>query len=176
VDISLESGVGEQLKAAFRRHPAGLAVITANGPDGPVGLTASSVASVSVAPPALSFSLGGTPSARAIATAATFVVHLLGPRHTELARDFSRAGGPRFTREQGWSRLPTGEPVLSGAGAALRCLPLHLVPVGESTVVVASVSEVYLGAAGGRLVYHDRTFVALPSPDHPVRPPSPARP
>ncbi|GIH15057.1 flavin reductase family protein [Rugosimonospora africana] len=166
MDISLESGVGEQLKTAFRRHPAGLAVITAQGPDRPVGLTASSVTSVSVTPPALSFSLGGTPTARALAAAPSFVVHLLGPRHTELAREFSRVGGPRFTPEQGWSRLPTGEPVLSGAAAALRCAPLQLVPVGESTVVVASVSEVYLGSAGGRLVYHDRTFVSLPAPGH----------
>ncbi|GAA5200928.1 flavin reductase family protein [Rugosimonospora acidiphila] len=159
MDISLESGVGEQLKAAFRQHPAGLAVITADGPDGPAGLTVSSVASVSVTPPALSFSLGGTPSARAVLTAPSFVVHLLGPRHTELARAFSRTG-PRFSSEQGWGRLPTGEPILLGAAAALRCVPLHLVPVGESTVVVASVAEVRLGPVGGRLVYHNRTFVS----------------
>ena len=32
-------------KDAFRAHPAGIAVLTAQGPDGPVGLTASSVSS-----------------------------------------------------------------------------------------------------------------------------------
>ena len=40
--------VGDGLKAAFRTHPAGVAIITASTPAGPVGLTASSVASRSL--------------------------------------------------------------------------------------------------------------------------------
>jgi flavin reductase (DIM6/NTAB) family NADH-FMN oxidoreductase RutF len=154
----IETGIGELFKAAFRRHPTGLAVIAAPGPDGPAGLTASSVASVSVDPPALSFSVIGSRSARAILEASSFTVNLLGPGHAGLARDFSRTGGPRFTPEQGWSVLPTGEPVLPGAQASLRAAPLHLVPVGDSTVVVATVLEVLLGPARGRLVHHDREF------------------
>ncbi|MEV0398157.1 flavin reductase family protein [Polymorphospora rubra] len=164
---SVETDIGGRFKAAFRRYPAGVAVISAAGPDGPVGLTASSVASVSVTPPALSFSVTGSGSARAIVGAAGFVVNLLGPGHLGLARDFSRSGGPRFTPEQGWRTLPTGEPVLPGAVASLRCTPLHLVPVGDATVVVATVCEVFLGPTAGRLVYHDREFIAsspLPLP------------
>jgi flavin reductase (DIM6/NTAB) family NADH-FMN oxidoreductase RutF len=155
---SIETGLGERFKAAFRRYPTGIAVIAAQGPHGPAGLTASSVASVSVDPPALSFSVIGTRSARAILGAASFTVNLLGPEHAGLARDFARPGGPRFTPEQGWSVLPTGEPVLPGAQASLRAAPLHLVPVGDSTVVVATVLEVLLGPDGGRLVHHDREF------------------
>jgi flavin reductase (DIM6/NTAB) family NADH-FMN oxidoreductase RutF len=146
----------EAMRAAFRRYPTGVAVITAAGP---VGLTASSVASVSVDPPALSFSVMGTGTAKAILGAPSFVVHLLGPRHVDLARDFARSGGPRFTPEQGWSVLPSGEPVLSDAPAALRCRPLHLVPVGDATLVVAAVTEVFHGPADGPLVHHARTFV-----------------
>ena len=64
--FSTETDVGELLKAAFRRYPTGVAVISAAGPDGLVGLTASSVASVSLDPPALSFSVLRSWSARAI--------------------------------------------------------------------------------------------------------------
>jgi len=149
----------ERFKGAFRRFPTGVAVICAAGLEGPVGLTASSVASVSVTPPALSFSVMGTRSARALLDAPSFVVHLLGPKHVGLARDFSRADGPRFTPEQGWSTLPSGEPILPGALAALRCIPLHLVPVGDATLVVASVLEVFYGPEDGRLIYHARKFV-----------------
>ncbi|WP_433825103.1 flavin reductase family protein [Actinoplanes sp. CA-015351] len=152
--------VSQLFKAAFRRYPTGVAVITATGPGGPVGLTASSVASVSVEPPALSFSVMGTRSARAIVEAPSFVVNMLGPGHATLAHDFAHAGRPRFTPEQGWDVLPTGEPVLAGALATLRGTPLHLVEVGDSTVVVAEVLEVVLGTGGGRLVYHDREFIA----------------
>jgi flavin reductase (DIM6/NTAB) family NADH-FMN oxidoreductase RutF len=151
--------LAEQFRGAFRRYPTGVAVIAATGHDGPVGLTASSVASVSVTPPALSFSVMGTRSARAILDAPSFVVHLLGPRHAGVARDFSRPGGLRFTPEQGWRTLPTGEPILPGALAALRGAPLHRVPVGDATFVVASVQEVFFGPEEGRLIYHAQRFV-----------------
>ncbi|BEL10837.1 hypothetical protein Q0Z83_090280 [Actinoplanes sichuanensis] len=119
------------------------------------------MASVSVDPPALSFSVMGSRSARAILAAPSFTVNLLGPEHAGLARDFARPGGPRFTPEQGWDLLPTGEPFLPGAQAGLRATPLRLVPVGDSTVVIATVLEVLLGPARGRLVHHDREFHTL---------------
>ncbi|WP_425558138.1 flavin reductase family protein [Cryptosporangium japonicum] len=149
----------DEMKSAFRRYPTGVAVISAIGPDGPVGLTASSVASVSVAPPALSFSVMSTPTATAILAASSVVVHLLGAKHVDLAHEFSHPAGRRFTPEQGWETLPSGEPVLPDAPAALRAAPLHLVPVGDSTLVVASVLEVFHGPDDGPLVYHRRKFV-----------------
>lgn len=151
-----------RFREAFGRYPTGVAVICATGPRGPVGLTASSVASVSLTPPALSFSVMGTRSARHLLAAPTLVVNLLGPAHVEVARDFSRPGGPRFTPEQGWSTLPTGEPYLPGALAALRVQPLRLVPVGDATVVVAGVLDVRHGPEDGQLIYHARRFHTSP--------------
>jgi len=153
---SLETAVGEQFKSAFRRYPTGVAIITAPGP---VGLTASSVASVSADPPALSFSVMGSASARAILDAPSFVVNLLGPGSVALARAFAGRHGPRFTPDQGWTELPTGEPVLTTALASLRGTPLRTVPVGTSTVVIAEIHHVLLGPAAGHLVYHDRDYI-----------------
>jgi flavin reductase (DIM6/NTAB) family NADH-FMN oxidoreductase RutF len=149
----------EQFRAAFRGYPTGVAIITVMGPDGPAGLTASSVASVSLAPPALSFSVMDSPSARLIAAADRLVVHLLGASHAGLAEDFARPGGPRFTPEQGWTILPGGEPVLDSAQAALRCVPLHRLPVGASVLIVAEVVAAAVGPPDGRLIYHERRFV-----------------
>ena len=149
----------EGFKGAFRRYPTGVAVIGAAGPEGPVGLTASSVASVSVTPPALSFSVMGTPPARLLLGAPSFVVHLLGQKHLGLARDFARTSRPRFTPQHGWSALPSGEPIMLSALAALRGAPLHLVPIGDATLVVTSVLEVFPGPDDGRLIYHGRKFV-----------------
>ncbi|BCY08329.1 flavin reductase family protein [Actinoplanes sp. L3-i22] len=159
MDLGTLNGVGERMKGAFRQYPTGVAVITGAGPDGPVGLTASSVASVGVDPPALSFSVMGTYSARILLAAPSFVVHLLGIRHAGLAGHFARSGGERFTPDQGWSTLPTGEPILLDAVAALRAEPLHLVPVGDSTLVVATVVEVFHGPADRPLIHHSRKFV-----------------
>jgi flavin reductase (DIM6/NTAB) family NADH-FMN oxidoreductase RutF len=151
------------MKAAFRQHPSGVAIITAMSPAGPVGLTASSVASVAVDPAAIVFSVTrATGSAGAILAADSFVVHLIDDEHSELAESFAVSGAERFTPEQGWSALPTGEPHLQAARVALRCRPIQTVPVGSSTVVIAEVVEVTEGRPGRPLVYVDRRFRALP--------------
>lgn len=152
----------DEYKAVFRTHPAGVALIAAQTPDGPVGLTASSVASLGVDPLALSFSVtrsGG--SAGGILGADTFVVHLLGEEHAATADAFARSGAPRFTPEQGWSELPTGEPHLAGAPAAMRARALHVVPVGASRLVVAEVLDIVRGPESGPLLYRDRRFLSL---------------
>ncbi len=159
--------VGEALKAAFRTHPAGVAIITGSSPAGPVGLTASSVASVAVDPAAIMFSVTrATGSAGAILGARTFVVHLIDDEHSDLAQSFAISGSERFTPEQGWSALETGEPHLASARAALRCRTLQTVAVGSSTVVIAEVLEVLAGPQGRPLVYLDRRFHALPHDPH----------
>lgn len=152
----------DQFKAAFRRHPAGVAVITAEGPDGPVGLTASSVASVSAEPPVLVFSVTTSAgSAGSILAAASCVVHLLRSENVEIARSFAVSGAPRFIEEQGWTTRETGEPLLPDAVVMLRCEIIETVAVGASTLVIARVLEIDEGVAGSPLVYHDRSFHGL---------------
>jgi len=154
---------GTQFKDIFRTHPAGVALVTTADESGPVGLTLSSVASVSPDPPALSFSLtSARGSAAGILHAATFVVHLLDEQHAGLAGTFARSGAARFTPEQGWSVLPTGEPYLPSARWALRCAPIQTVAVGPSELVIAQVLQVHQGPAGRPLIYHDREFRTLP--------------
>ncbi len=154
--------VAEQFKNAFREHPAGIALITANTSEGPAGLTASSVASVGLDPVALTFSVTrATGSAGALLSADTMLVHLLDARHIDVATQFSFTGGERFTTEQGWETLETGEPHLPGVRAALRCRALQVTPVGASSAVIAEVIEVIEGEAGQPLVYLDRRFRTL---------------
>lgn len=158
------SAVGDSLKAAFRTHPAGIAIITAMTPAGPVGLTASSVASVAVDPAAIMFSVTrATGSAGALLDADTFVVHLIDDDHADLAQAFATSGAERFTPEQGWDTLGSGEPHLPSARAALRCRALHTIPVGSSTVVIAEVLDIIAGGAGRPLIYLDKRFHSLPT-------------
>ncbi len=152
-------------KEAFRYHPAGIALITAQTPEGPVGLTASSVASVGLEPAALAFSVTrATGSAGGLLNASSYVVHLLDQDHLDTVKQFAVSGGERFTEAQGWSTLPTGEPFLPAARAALRARTLQSVAVGASTLVLAEVLDVRLSEPGDPLIYRDRTFHALGAP------------
>lgn len=157
-----QNSLVDAYKLAFRHHPAGVALITAATATGPVGLTASSVASVALDPTVLSFSVTrATGSAGALLGVDTIAVHLLGTGQAGLAEVFARSGAPRFTAEQGWSRFAEGEPWLPAAPAALRCRTIQRTPVGSSTLVLAQVLEVRLGPADEPLVYRDRAFFSL---------------
>lgn len=154
----------DDFKAAFRSHPAGVAVITATVDGEPVGLTASSVTSLSVDPIALSFSVTrDTGSAGALLRADSFVVHLLGEDHADIAAAFALSGAPRFTAEQGWARLPTGEPHLPAAPVALHARASTVIEVGSSRLIVAEVFAVHRGPDSGPLLYQDRRFLRLAS-------------
>ncbi|MFL0361150.1 flavin reductase family protein [Curtobacterium flaccumfaciens] len=154
--------LSDSFKEAFRGHPAGVAIITAATPEGPAGLTASSVSSVSVDPVSLSFSVTHTSgSAGKLLAAATIAVHLLGDGQAEIAEAFARPGAPRFTSEQGWSQLPSGEPFLPDARVVFRARPDQQVRVGESVLVIAEVLSVYVGSTSGPLLYCDRQFATL---------------
>jgi flavin reductase (DIM6/NTAB) family NADH-FMN oxidoreductase RutF len=149
-------------KHAFRMHPAGVAVVTTKSKAGPQGLTVSSVASVGVAPLAVAFSVASTNgSAGAVLGAERFVISLLTADHADLARAFASSGAPRFTPEQQWGTLDTGEPYLPTARAAFVCEPLHVVPVGESSLVIAEVIRIQEGEDVPPLVYHDRQFTTV---------------
>lgn len=161
--VQAAPGLTADFKAAFGGHPAGVAVITADSPTGPVGITASSVASVSAEPPLLAFSLAAqSGSAAALAAAETVVVHLLTTADLELARIFADSRSERFAGDMDWARLPGGEPLLSHNGFALHCKILSRTPAGGSLLLAAEVVDIITPeAAGGPLVYHSRSFHAL---------------
>ncbi|MGJ3190607.1 flavin reductase family protein [Paenarthrobacter sp. FR1] len=154
--------VGELFRAAFRAHPAGVAIVTASGPEGAVGLTASSVASVAVDPATLAFSVTGGRSASFIASAQTIVVHLVGADQLDLARTFADPAAPRFTHSMDWELLPTGEPLLREAQWALRCEIVHRAPLGGSVLLAAEVLDIRSNPSNSApLVYHNREFHTL---------------
>lgn len=159
----------EQFKAAFRHYPGGVAILTADSGDGPVGLTATSVSSVSADPPMLMFSISGISSTGpAFLKAETVVVHLLGEQHVELAKTFATSGINRFADETSWSRLATGEPYLLAATTWLRGTVVNHIKAGGATIVVIEILEVRLPEESNDapseqrpLVYHNRTWHAL---------------
>ncbi|MEU4658931.1 flavin reductase family protein [Streptomyces sp. NPDC023723] len=158
----LRSDTPGLLRSVFRRHAAGVAVITASGPSGPAGFTATSLASVSAEPPLLSFGVGtGSSSWPVIAEAGHVGVHILGEHQQELAATFARSGADRFGPPTAWRTGPEGVPVLDGVLAWLVCRVAGRVPAGDHRIVLA---EVLLGdpAGDGRpLVYHQGRFGGL---------------
>lgn len=165
----LDAGSGgidpEAFKRAFRHHPAGVALVTADAGDGPVALTASSVASVSADPPVLTMSISGATSAAATLTrATTLVVHLLGADELDLALLGAARGVDRFADATTWSRLPTGEPYFVAAATRLRGRVVERLTFGDSTVLAVHLLDVDMpddADRGEGLAYLDRGWYRI---------------
>ena len=155
----------DEFKAAFRQHPAGIAVITGDAGNGPVAMTASSVFSVSAEPPVLVFSISAMSSAApTLLSAETLVVHMLTAENLDLAKLGATSGIDRFADTSIWDRLPTGEPYFTGAHAWLRGRVVDKMSIGDSTVVAVHALESSIpndAATAHPLVYHNRTWHKL---------------
>ncbi|QEU96034.1 flavin reductase family protein [Streptomyces kanamyceticus] len=150
------------LRSVFRRHAAGVAVITAARDARPVGFTATSLTSVSAEPPMISFGIGtGASSWPAMSEAEHVGVHILGEHQQDLAATFARSGADRFGAPTRWREGPEGVPVLDGALAWLVCRIVARVPAGDHCIVLAEVVEGDTAGEGRPLVYHQGRFNAL---------------
>ena len=151
----------------FRRHPHGVAVVTADAGDGPVALTATSVSSVSVDPPLIVLSASDASSASpSIVAAETLVVHLIDAADVSIAKLAATTGIDRFADTGLWERLPSGEPFYHGVARRVRVRVLERIRAGSATVLIAEALEVTLPPLdaheeGHPVVYHNRSWQAL---------------
>jgi flavin reductase (DIM6/NTAB) family NADH-FMN oxidoreductase RutF len=154
----------DELKALFRSHPAGVAVISADAGDGPVAMTASSVFSVSVAPPLVVFSASALSSSTpTLIQAESLVVHMIDTDTLDLAKLCATSGVDRFADRSMWDRLPTGEPYFLNTSKRFRGKVVNRLDAGSSTLFVVQALESWHSDADSAnpLVYHDRTWHAL---------------
>ncbi len=161
----------DDFKFAFRHHPAGVSIITADCGDGPVAMTVSSLASVGIAPPTMVFSCSPLSSSTpTIRKAETLVIHMLTAEQVALAKLAATSGVDRFGDDVEWDRLPTGEPYYPGASAWLRGRIISRLDINGSTLVVVEALQAKprdeVESEQQPLVYHNRTWHALSEGSH----------
>ncbi|SDO63809.1 NADH-FMN oxidoreductase RutF, flavin reductase (DIM6/NTAB) family [Lutimaribacter pacificus] len=158
-------------REAFRCHPAGVAIVSADAGTGPVALTVSSLISVSAAPPIVAFSLSAqSSSAEALLSAETAVIHLLRFEDLDLARLAATPGMERFGPDVAWDRLPGGEPRYTDIRTWFRARLHSTMPLDAATLVVAellegAVAPVDESPERDSLIYLDRRWHRLEQPE-----------
>lgn len=150
----------EAFKQAFRRHAAGVAIVTSLAPDGsPVGFTATSLASLAAVPPLVTFNMARVSSAWPAMTVGNIVaIHMLGPRSKHQAERMAADRDVRFVGEH-WAAGPEGVPLLHGTTAWMvgRIIEIH--PVHNNAVIVVQVESGELGEEDAALLYHERRYM-----------------
>ena len=149
----------ESFKQAFRRHAAGVAVVTTLLPDGePAGFTATSLASLAAVPPLATFNMAQVSSAWPAMTVGNYVViHTLGPRTRHHAERMAADRDLRFA-ESTFTPGPHGIPVLVDVTAWMLGRIIEVHPVHHNAVVVVQIEGGELGAEDAALLYHEREY------------------
>ncbi len=149
-----------ELRDALGRFATGVTVVTTTTPLGPLGITANSFSSVSLAPPLVLWAPARRSSRfPAFEAASHFAVHVLSADQRALAEAFSRPG-------QGWpaglayTRGIGDAPLLPDCTARFECRHDAAHEGGDHLIVVGEVLRL-VDADLAPLVFHRGRFVAL---------------
>lgn len=158
-DGSSDAGI-DAFKSAFRRHAAGVAIVTSRGPDGrPVGFTATSLASLAATPPLATFNMAQVSSAWPAMTVGNRVaIHMLGPRSQHQAERMAADNAVRFEGDH-WHAGPHGVPILDGVTAWMIAQVIEVHPVVNNAVIVVRIESGELGDEDDALLYHERRYL-----------------
>jgi flavin reductase (DIM6/NTAB) family NADH-FMN oxidoreductase RutF len=145
----------DELRAAMRRFPCGIAVVTTEVEDQEFGITVASLVSFSLEPPLLGISIGlQTLMHELLRESRGFCVSLLAGDQEGVAQHFARSGVPPLARWLGVASEPGryGRRI-GGALSWLECRHVEAHPVGDHTLFIAAVEEVDLGRDDDGLAY-----------------------
>ncbi|MFC3996625.1 flavin reductase family protein [Nocardiopsis sediminis] len=149
----------DRFRQALGRHPAGVVVVTADVAGEPVGLTATSFTSVSLAPPLVAFYIAESSTTwPKLRRADAFGVHLLADDQAAVAARFAAKGVDRFAHPTSWQRGTGGVPLLDDTAVRLLCRRDDTRRIGDHWLVVGEVVEAEVGAPRPPLLYHQGTF------------------
>jgi flavin reductase (DIM6/NTAB) family NADH-FMN oxidoreductase RutF len=149
----------EALKAAFRRHASGVAVITTNDASGnPVGFTATSMTSLGSNPPLVTFNVSqGSSSWPAISTAKHVALHMLGANNLDLAEKMAADHTKRFLGSD-WQRSEFDLPVFQNVTAVLFGEVRVFHHVEQNAVFIIDIVSGITGADDKALLYNQRAY------------------
>ena len=153
--------VEADFRSAMRRLASGVAIVAAQGVDGPVGMAATSITSLTIEPPALLLCVNQAAGIHpSLAPGRAISVNILS-RHQ---REVSAAFGGAVAREKRfglgrWSTDHNGLPMLDEAQANLACRIDSMMAFGTHSIVIARVEAVRLCDGVDPLIYQDGGYL-----------------
>lgn len=157
----------DTLKTLMRSFPQGVTLVTAQGDEGPFGVTVSAFTSISLAPPIVMVSMmKGTKAHDVITSARHFAVSLLSSDQDQLSERFA---GRSATHSFDFQGLPikmggNGSPVLETAVWHIECTRLESHDAGDHTMVMGGVTAAEMSHDAPPLVYFKRNYTTVVPP------------
>jgi flavin reductase (DIM6/NTAB) family NADH-FMN oxidoreductase RutF len=162
----------EAFKAAFRRLASGVCVVMFHRHGRPHGFTATSVTSVSMAPPMALFCVGtGNDSHPHLSVGTPIGISMLSAAQRTLSDRFAGKAGPEGYEDVETVRGPGGVLLLPGALAHLAGRVAMLVPAGDHSIIVCDLHAAASADEAPPLLHFSRAYHGLaPLPVEAVEP------
>lgn len=166
IDAATLSISSEDFRSAFRNHPAGVAVLTANVGDEHAAMTVSSLFSISAEPPLMGFSVSdATSTAQVFNNAETVIIHMVDANSLWLAKLGATSGISRFGDPDQWEVLESGLRYFPAAPTIVAASVVDRVRAGGATVCVVQALELIKSETTeddrAPIVYHNRQWHRL---------------
>lgn len=143
----------------MRTFPQGVVVVTAEGEDGPRGITVSSFASVSLTPPLVLICINKQARAHQAIDEGRFVVNVLADDQGAVSDHFASPNLSSKEQFEGYN-----QPRLEGCLGYLHCRVVNRVSLADHTLFVGEVEEAAIGVTEKRpLVFFSRDYWGLGS-------------
>jgi flavin reductase (DIM6/NTAB) family NADH-FMN oxidoreductase RutF len=155
----------QEFRTALGMFATGVTIVTAWGSDRqPIGLTANSFNSVSLAPPLVLWSLAqDAASMPAFRAGSHYAINVLSAGQSELAERFSTKGADRWMGVQ-YTLGMSGVPLLSGAAATFECFNRSRYEEGDHVIFVGEVERCSWQPGAPPLLFHGGRFYS----EHPL--------
>src|SRR3954452_3305130 len=154
-----------EFRGAMRQLTGGVSVITAGRAGDISGMTVTSVASLSVDPPAMIVSINRSASSWPLLKRYGFFgVNILTSDQIDIAERFAGKdgfkGAERFAGAE-WTTRASGVPLLAGALAAIDCEVEEIVERHSHAIVIGRVLDVAVSERTAALAYWQGEYVAI---------------
>jgi flavin reductase (DIM6/NTAB) family NADH-FMN oxidoreductase RutF len=152
----------DQFRAVMGNFATGVTVVTAMGDDGPVGMTANAVASLSLDPLLLLVCFAnGARTLPVVRARRRFGVNVLGSHQQDLARLFASKAPEQEKFADVSHSVNDGVPVIDGALAWVACTLERLIGGGDHTIGIGAVTAAET-ASGEPLIWYRGGYRPLP--------------
>lgn len=176
--IAIERQVSQEtskddFRGAMRQLTGGVSVITAGRGRDISGMTVTSVASLSVDPPALIVSINrGASSWPLLKRYGFFGVNILTSDQIDIAERFAGKdglkGAERFAGAE-WTARASGAPLLVGALAAIDCEVEEIVERHSHAILIGRVLDLQVSTRTAALAYWQGQYVAIDRDEDAIR-------
>ncbi len=145
-------GTSRAYRDALGRFATGIAVITCDSHNGPLGITANSFSSVSLDPPLVLWSPAKSSKRyEAFINAQNFAIHIMSAEQADICSGFA-SDGHAFAGYN-WHACPKGVPLISHCLSRFECTQDVVHDAGDHSIIVGRVTRVSTHAANPLMFY-----------------------